>query len=75
VAYGSPEAVCWCLYGLILRALGLPHLCHAVDPEIRSAFIVAAPYDWWRIGFIVWHEEEGRTVDEIIAVCDRVAAS
>jgi hypothetical protein len=79
VAHDSPEAVCWCLHGLIRRALGLPSgRLRTVGAEIISAFdraaAVANPSDREFRGFVAWQDQECRTVGEIIAVCDWVAA-
>jgi len=79
VDYRSPAAVCWCLHGFIRRELAVP-IGGSTASEILSAFEQAAigkPYirDVSGLGFVAWQDEQGRTVADIIAVCDLVAAS
>jgi hypothetical protein len=80
VAHDHAKAVCWCLHGLIKRALKLSD-GEAVREEIVSAFELAAvgkPFDPRAVDgltFPSWQDQAERTVADIIAVCDQVAVS
>lgn len=71
----SEDAVCWCLRGAIDIRL---------DPDaaagpILSAFDRALGYepedDDDTLRFVAWNDAPGRTVGEVIALCDKVAQS
>lgn len=60
------DAVCWCLEG---------HICKRVDSEVRwvamGDFRDAAKITG-SLNF--WNDERGRTVKDVIALCDEVAS-
>jgi hypothetical protein len=81
VEHDSAAAVCWCLHGFIRHVLQLPASGEFTPTAILSAFEQAAvgksydPVTSAEVAFVDWQDAKGRTVADIIAVCDLVAAS
>lgn len=69
-----PKAVCWCLRGAIDKRV--KH-CSAAYNEVLQAFEEALgyAYDNCSLHFVGWNDTPGRTVGEVIELCDRVVAS
>jgi len=69
----APEAVCWCLRGAIqVLEPSLIGRDRAVLEEFDRALGVVDPnYESLRI--VNWNDNRHRTVNEVIALCDRVA--
>lgn len=73
----APGCACWCLMGFIIRES--PHEGD-VDDAVLSAFelaAVGAPYTGGPqcVQFVSWQDRKSRSVLDIIAVCDAVAAA
>ena len=71
------QAVCWCLRGAIERRVGDEN--PLTDP-IFKAFDKALGYDHgdddsFELQFVPWNDDPQRTAADIIALCDKVAAS
>lgn len=74
--YDSGEAVCWCLRGAVNKRVGLGSLEMATLEAFDAA--LGDPPDDALDGDILcvrWNDAKGRTVEEVIALCDKVAAS
>lgn len=82
VAATSPEAVCWCLRG----AIDLRIRPDCVDFEHRRVVVYRAfdvmlghplppPYmmEHAPIHITTWNDAHGRTIEEVIELCDKVA--
>lgn len=73
----SPQAVCWCLRGAIDKRLnrfggrsGDVYL--AFDRALGHKFTIR---DHDHLEFVPWNDAPGRTVAEVIALCEKVARS
>lgn len=63
-SWNDPEATAWCLSG---------HLKKRGDTRLSRFYDAFSRYAGGSI--CQWNDEPGRTVDEVIALCDRVAES
>lgn len=74
--YNSETAVCWCLRGAIDKRLSCGS---SAASELYSLFELAVSgvrmSDDGHLEFVDWNDEPGRTVQEVIALCEKVAAS
>lgn len=72
----DPRAVCWCLRGAIDRRL--PTGSFAAQ-RVYEAFDRAIGREWApdddAVYFVDWNDSPGRTVEEVIELCEQVAAS
>jgi len=79
----SPRAVCWCLKGAIDLRLhdGIPDqfrrqlaVYRAFDLVLGYPLPPAHMKDYAALHFTTWNDQRGRTVEEVIALCDKVAS-
>lgn len=70
VGYDSPTATCWCIAGLAWKRHPLGHASFALEEMSSKAIRVA------QIPSVVgFNDTDGRTVQEIIALCDKLAGA
>lgn len=69
----DPIAVCWCLRGAIERRVG----DWGDETQTFRAFDAALGHEPEEnhLYLVEWNDEPGRTVAEVIALCEKVAAS
>lgn len=68
------HAVCWCLYGHIRRRLDEEAMGEGVA-STHGAFIdaIRRASPMAQASLVIWNDRYGRTVGEVIALCDAVA--
>lgn len=67
VDYSDPSAVCWCLAG---------HVDRRGDVNAYVAFrVLLRRFIGNSVTPVSWNDTKGRTVDEVIELCERIARS
>jgi len=69
----NPDAVCWCLRGAIDKRVihGAGPIYLAFDRALGHQIASEAEHE--TLHFVEWNDKPGRTVAEVIELCERVA--
>lgn len=66
IALNSDNAICWCLEG---------HICRRVSREVHSQALMTFREAVNIETLFRWNDEPARTVEDVIALCEKVAMS
>src|SRR5688500_18932442 len=68
----DPHAVCWCLWGQVIKRIPPGTLD---EFGVLAAFVDSIDELKDGEGLGIYNDADGRTVDDVIAVCEKVAAA
>jgi hypothetical protein len=73
VLSNDPNAVCWCLHGHVQKRIGWPPRNPGEYDYAYYGAILRLLADGCCARVTVWNDEIGRTVDDVIALCEMVS--